>query len=117
MGTSLRRRRLAAGLTLAEVSERSGVAVPQLSRIENGRVDPRISTVVRILEVTDGELADLDIRPGSVVPIAQMLRHRTENQARLVAASIAPSDPERRLDARERAGEDVWAERMVLGSE
>ena len=36
VGEEIRRRRLAAGLTLATLSERSRVSVNQLSRIENG---------------------------------------------------------------------------------
>lgn len=113
-GSELRRRRQEARLTLRDVSARCGVAVPQLSRIENGLVDPRLSTLVRILGVTGGTLADLAIRPPRVTPIADVLERREARRARLRAAGVAVSDPLDRLDERDRRGEDTRAERAVL---
>ncbi len=51
--------REAQGLTQEEVAERSGVHATEVSRIEGGKRDPRISTVERLakaLEVQVGEL-------------------------------------------------------------
>ncbi|HSJ71616.1 MAG TPA: helix-turn-helix transcriptional regulator [Acidimicrobiia bacterium] len=114
IGSALRRRRRMAQLTLRDVSARCGVAVPQLSRIENGLVDPRLSTLVRILGVTGGTLADLAIEPAPVTPIADVLERRKANRTRLRATGIAVSDPMDRLDERDRRGEDTSAERTVL---
>lgn len=50
-----------AGLTQEEVSERSGVHPTEVSRIENGNRDARVSTVFRLaaaLEVSPGQLLD-----------------------------------------------------------
>ncbi len=56
---ALARRRL--HLTQEEVSGRSGVHPTEVSRIENGERDVRVSTLVRLagaLEVSPGELLD-----------------------------------------------------------
>jgi transcriptional regulator with XRE-family HTH domain len=113
-GLVLRRRRRAAGLTLQQLSDRCGVAVPQLSRIENGLVDPRLSTLVRIVGATGGSVADLAVESPPIRSIDDVLRRRAENRARLEAASVVSSDPLDRLDERDRRGEDTSAERAVL---
>lgn len=61
LGTNLRHTRKRLGLTQEEVAERSGVHPTEVSRIEAGKRDPRISTVRRLaraLEVRPGELLD-----------------------------------------------------------
>jgi transcriptional regulator with XRE-family HTH domain len=113
-GSELRRRRRRARLTLRDVSGRCGVAVPQLSRIENGLVDPRLSTLVRILGVTGGTLADLAIEPAPVPSITDVLERREANRARLLASGLTASDPLDRLAERDRRGDDTSAERAVL---
>jgi transcriptional regulator with XRE-family HTH domain len=47
-GTNLRRLRTAAGLTQMELSNRSGLDMAEISRLERGLKDPRLSTVVRL---------------------------------------------------------------------
>ena len=59
VGAALRRLREHAGLSLREVQRRGGVTAARLSRIENGHVDPRMSTVMTILEALDATLNDL----------------------------------------------------------
>lgn len=113
-GVVLRRRRRASGFTLQQLSDRCGVAVPQLSRIENGLVDPRLSTLVRIVGATGGSVGDLAVEPSPIRSIDEVLRRRAENRARLDAAGVAFSDPLDRLDERDRRGEDTSAERAVL---
>lgn len=61
LGSNLRDARKRLGLTQEEVAERSGVHPTEVSRIEAGKRDPRISTVLRLaraLEVRPGELLD-----------------------------------------------------------
>jgi transcriptional regulator with XRE-family HTH domain len=48
LGKNLRRIRERAGLTQEEVAERSGVHATEVSRIERGKRDPRVSTVERL---------------------------------------------------------------------
>ena len=47
----LRRRRLELGLTQRELAEAAGVSQPLVARIETGSVDPRVSTLTKIVDV------------------------------------------------------------------
>jgi transcriptional regulator with XRE-family HTH domain len=47
-GGSIRERRIDLGWTQAELAERAGVAQADISRIENGRLDARWSTIHRL---------------------------------------------------------------------
>lgn len=47
-GANLRRARLAAGLSQERLSELCGVHLTEISRLENGQRDPRLSTIVRV---------------------------------------------------------------------
>jgi transcriptional regulator with XRE-family HTH domain len=58
-GRNLRRIRERHDLTQEEVAHRSGVHATEVSRIETGKRDPRVSTLERLakaLEVSPGEL-------------------------------------------------------------
>jgi len=52
-GDSIRERRTGLGWTQAELSERSGVSQADISRIENGRLDARWSTIHRLSEALE----------------------------------------------------------------
>lgn len=64
---NLRRLREAEGMTQLELAMRAGVDAAEISRLEQGRRDPKITTVVRLaagLGVDAGELVrDLRLRP------------------------------------------------------
>jgi transcriptional regulator with XRE-family HTH domain len=65
LGTNLRDARKRLGLTQEQVAERSGVHATEVSRIENGKRDPRASTLLRLakaIEMRPGQL--LDEEPG-----------------------------------------------------
>lgn len=60
-GANLRRLRLDAGLTQMELSNRSGLDMAEISRLETGLRDVRLSTIVRLadgLEVPPRALVD-----------------------------------------------------------
>lgn len=59
LGRKLRRARELAGLTQEEVAERSGVHATEVSRIEAGKRDPRISTMERLAEALEVSPSDL----------------------------------------------------------
>lgn len=63
---NLRRLRSAAGLTQMELSNRCGLDMSEISRLERGRKDPRLSTVVQLAVGLDVDAADLvrGIRPA-----------------------------------------------------
>jgi transcriptional regulator with XRE-family HTH domain len=59
LGRNLRRAREHRELTQEQVAERSGVHATEVSRIEAGKRDPKVSTVERLaaaVEVPPGEL-------------------------------------------------------------
>lgn len=60
-GTNLRAARERLGLTQEEVAQRSGVHSTEVSRIEAGKRDPKVSTLERLakaVEVKPGRLLD-----------------------------------------------------------
>jgi DNA-binding XRE family transcriptional regulator len=46
-------------LTLAELAKRSGVHLVTLARIESGKYDPRLSTVLKIAKALKVKVSDL----------------------------------------------------------
>ena len=59
VGTRLREMRDAEGYTLAELSDRSGIAKTQLSKIEEGATACPLHVLVALAEVYDATLDDL----------------------------------------------------------
>jgi len=115
-GSMLRRRREAARLTLADVSERSGVTIAHLSRIENGLADPRLSTLQRVMDAIGANLSDLAVPRTRTVSVGTVLERRASGRTRLDRAGLGPSDPNARLDRKEQAGVDVNVERSGVAS-
>jgi transcriptional regulator with XRE-family HTH domain len=108
---SLRKRRRLAGMSMAELSRRSGIPRPNISRIERGLVDPRLSTVERLL----GALGlQLDVVPRRAVGIGDVVDRARRGSEALAKAGLSSSDPWRRLGRRAARGEDVSAEARVL---
>ena len=62
-GTTIRERRLANGLTQAQLALRAGSTQAAISRLENGEVSPTFETFARLLTVM-GEEADLVVHRG-----------------------------------------------------
>ncbi len=55
-GSIIKKLRIEAGLTQRQLAELARVSQAHVAKIEKGRVDPRLSTVNRILQVlTEGE--------------------------------------------------------------
>jgi transcriptional regulator with XRE-family HTH domain len=66
LGMNLRRFREAAGLTQMELGNRSGMDMAEISRLELGKRDPRLSTIVRVAKALDLTAAELvrDVGPS-----------------------------------------------------
>lgn len=62
LGKNLRQARERAGLTQEAVAERSGVHPTEVSRIEAGKRDPRIATVVALADAVGVSVSDLLVR-------------------------------------------------------
>jgi transcriptional regulator with XRE-family HTH domain len=60
LGTNLREARERLGLTQEQVSERSGVHATEVSRIEGGKRDPKVSTLERLAEA-------VEVKPGRLL--------------------------------------------------
>lgn len=61
LGKNLRAARQSLGLTQEQVAERSGVQAGEISRIERGLRDPKVSTLEKLagaLNVRPGQLLD-----------------------------------------------------------
>lgn len=61
LGGNLREQRHKLGLSQEQVAERSGVHATEVSRIEAGKRDPRVSTVLRLakaVELNPGQLLE-----------------------------------------------------------
>ena len=56
LGHAIRQARKELGWTQAELSERSGVARPQISAIESAKTDPKASTLIALLRSLDCEM-------------------------------------------------------------
>lgn len=69
----LRQRRRALGLTQQEVADAADVSQPLIARIEGGGVDPRLSTVRRIVEALEARESQItraeDLMTAEVVTI------------------------------------------------
>ena len=88
---NLSKRRREVGMSIADLSRRTGIPRPNISRIERGLVDPRLSTIERLL-------AALTLRL----------------EVALASAGISSSDPWRRLGQRAAGGDDVSTEARAL---
>jgi len=60
LGPNLRQARLKLELSQEQVAERSGVHATEVSRIEAGKRDPRVSTVERLARA-------VEMRPGQLL--------------------------------------------------
>lgn len=60
LGANLRNARKQLGMSQEQVSERSGVHATEVSRIEAGKRDPRVSTVERLAKA-------VKLKPGKLL--------------------------------------------------
>ena len=115
-GARLRQIRDLKRLSLSEVSMRTGVSRAQISLIENGKADPRISTLVKILACYGSGLADLEPNPVEVVSVAEVMAGAARGAQLLEAVGLGPSDPQARLEWKEQRQIDVGIERAALAT-
>jgi transcriptional regulator with XRE-family HTH domain len=59
LGENLREARERLGLTQEQVSDRSGVQAGEVSRIERGKRDPKVSTLEKLAAAVEVEPAEL----------------------------------------------------------
>ena len=111
-GPQLRTAREARGLTQAQVAEATGIAAPNLSKIECGGVDPRLGTVNRILDALGLELV---MAPTTdVVTIDAVVAMAERGRVRLLAVGLGESVPQKRVARKRARGVDVSTEERLL---
>ena len=81
-------------MTPAELSSLTGIAQPNLSRIEGGRVDTRLSTLVRIAHALGMDLATVE-RP--VITMEEVRSRMEKGRRRLAERGLHPRNVEGRL--------------------
>jgi len=74
--SSLKKARKAKGLSQRELSAKSGVPQSHISKIENGAVDLRVSSLIAIARTLDLEL---ELVPRKTVPAVQSIVRKTIN--------------------------------------
>ncbi|MDE0376732.1 MAG: helix-turn-helix domain-containing protein [bacterium] len=112
MYNQLRETRLAKGITHSQLSAMTGIAQPNLSRIEAGKVDARYSTLARIARALGVELVVSD---PAVLTLAEAQARMADGARRLAERGIPPRDNEQRLEWKQARGVDTTVERRLLG--
>lgn len=90
-GSVLRRARVSAGLSQAELAVKAGVAQSVISAYEAGRRQPALPTLARLIDATGYDLVvDIQWQPPRLShlsgPVGQLVRHKRRE---LVAAAAA----------------------------
>lgn len=83
----LRERRTELGLTQQEVADAAGVSQPLIARIEGDSVDPRLSTVRRIVEVL--EAREATVTRASDLMTDEVISVDADAQVRLAAQRMS----------------------------
>lgn len=65
LGTLVRERRIAAGITQTELAQRTGMSQPAIARLEAGGTEPTIATLRRIADALNIELIVEFQTPGA----------------------------------------------------
>ncbi len=108
LGSVIRREREGRGWTLADLSERTGIPQPNLSRLERGLADVRLSTLLRVAEALGTEIV---LTPaGRRRRLDEVVREAEQARGRVFAAGLGESDPWARLARRARLGEPTEVE-------
>lgn len=73
VGAAIRKKRLAAGLSLLELADRIGVAMSTMSKIENGKLSTSFERLESITRALDADLTEfLGERTATVQPASQL---------------------------------------------
>ena len=112
LGGMIRREREARGWTLDDLSRATGIAAPNLSRIENtGGI--RASTLLAIADALDVDIAF--VPRWRTEPLDAALDRAARGRERMRRAGVRASDPQQRLSRKAALGLDVEVEREALG--
>ena len=90
-GSLLRRARVSAGMSQAELAVRAGVAQSVISAYEAGRRQPALPTLARLIDATGYDLVvDIQWQPPQLTrlsgPVGQLVRHKRRELKAAAAA-------------------------------
>lgn len=94
VGENVKRYRIAAGLSQAELSQMSGTTQPQVSAVERGAVSPMIETLEKIAEALGVTLVDLVSEPAPKARTSQGEGSARTSGAKLITESAKDSQGE-----------------------
>ncbi|MEV4419907.1 XRE family transcriptional regulator [Patulibacter sp. NPDC049589] len=89
VGRRLRELRRARGLSARAVAERAQVSPAYLSRLENGKVSPTVSTLTRVVQAMDESVASL-FDAASVGPVVRRADRRAVRHRGVVDTFVTP---------------------------
>jgi transcriptional regulator with XRE-family HTH domain len=115
-GRKLRQMRLTQRLSLTDIHRMTGISRSQLSLIENGKTDPRLSTVTKLLRCYGRSFADLEPSPPEQMKLSTVRDDAYRASKRLEELDLGPSDPDLRLSRKRQRGEDVTLEESALAT-
>ena len=107
---------MAKRLSMASVSEMTGISVSSISNIETGKTDPRMSTVTQLLTCYGANLGDLEPTPPTVVGLEELKRRSKMVSDELASSRLGPSDPDARLARKAMLGQDTSIEREAMAT-
>lgn len=115
-GMRLRRLRQLKGLSISDVHQITGVSRAQISKIENGKSDPRMSTVTQLLSCYEATLSDLERDAPDTITLREVRERSRRASEVLDRVGLGQSDPRARLDRKSRRGRDVSNERRAIAT-
>ena len=107
----LRLARQRQGMTLKELATLTGIAQPNLSRLERAKVDARLST---LSTVADALGLTVTLTDRTVLSIDDVQNRMTNGSRKLTRAGLGDRAAARRLEWKRRRGLDTTAEERVL---
>lgn len=113
-GAKLRRLRHASQLSMASVSEMTGISVSSISNIETGKTDPRMSTVTELLSCYGASLGHLEPAPTPVISFGELRERSARAAEELESSGLGPSNPKERLARKASLGLDTSIEETSL---
>lgn len=103
-------------MSLTDVHHIAGVSRAQLSRIENGKSDPRMSTITQLLTCYGASLGDLEKSPATVLSLDEVKQRAGQAAEELLRVGLGTSDAAERLARKAMRQIDVQAEREALAT-
>lgn len=101
---------------MTDVHRATGISRAQLSKIENGLSDPRVSTLTSLLSCYGATLSEVESASGTRISLAGAKERARLGAERLENVGLGPSMPEERLARKALLGRDIENEKEALAS-